>query len=362
MSYATGLSNQSVAIGFQPMDYHKHSLLMALKQSPGEFEFFQAVRLIHKAAHEAALYPIGHGVDPKQEALRFHSLAALDFPVNDICELRHNSQGQLTMVVSFLGLTGPSGVLPDHYTELLIQRLYAKDSGLHDFLDLFNHRLLSLFYRSWEKNRFYIGYEQAALRKQRDAFSQMIASLIGLGTPYLRERLAVADEALLHYAGFFARLPRSAVMLESMLQGYFKLAIKVEQFQGAWLQLAEHESSRLPSSLNPNGNYAQLGINTMLGRRVWDVQHRFRLTLGPLNYHQFNESLPSGKLLKPLVELTRFYVGTHLSFTIQLCLKAEDVPYCSLAKNSPRRLGWNTWLKNRPFQQAAEDAIITKFV
>ncbi len=64
------------------------------------------------------------------------------------------------MAVACLGLFGPSGSLPDHYTSLVIQRLRQHDFALRDFLDLFNHRTISLFYRAWEKYRFTIAYER----------------------------------------------------------------------------------------------------------------------------------------------------------------------------------------------------------
>ena len=121
------------------------------------------------------------------------------------------------MTVAFMGLTGPSGVLPLFYTKLLMERRKAGDRTLAAFLDLLNHRLISLFYRAWEKYHVIVPYE----RGEDDRFSRSLFHLIGLGTRGLRDRHDFPDEALLFYAGHFARRRRPAVVLEDVLRDAF---------------------------------------------------------------------------------------------------------------------------------------------
>src|SRR5262249_53540855 len=153
------------------------------------------------------------------------------------------------MTVAFLGLIGPSGVLPRHYTELLM-RQEKEDKGpeagaLRAWIDLFNHRLIALFYRAWTKYRFFIQYERDQWTDtDPDSFSRCLFSLVGLGLPALRKRLtvvvkpaqpeprppnlaAIDDLALLHYSGLFSHRPRSAVGLRTILQDYFGLPIQI---------------------------------------------------------------------------------------------------------------------------------------
>ncbi len=66
---------------------------------------------------------------------------------------------RLEVYVNFMGLTGPSGALPRHYTELVMQRSRLKDVAIREFFDLFNHRLITLNYKAWEKYQFSIQHE-----------------------------------------------------------------------------------------------------------------------------------------------------------------------------------------------------------
>jgi type VI secretion system protein ImpH len=267
------------------------------------------------------------------------------------------------MTVTFMGLIGPSGVLPQHYTKMVIQRTRDKDFGLRDFLDLFNHRALSLFYRAWEKERFALGYErtQAEGVGEEDLFTRCLYCLIGHGTAGLRGRMHFDDEALLFFAGNFSHHPRSALALERMLCDYFDLAFHVKQFQGQWLRISDEDRSLLPSVRRPQGQNARLGRGFVVGERVWDVQCRFRLRVGTVGYAQFLRLMPSGDMLRSLCELTRLYVGPELDFDVQPMLRGEEAPWSQLGGDGAEapRLGWNTWIRCQPFQRNVEDAVFS---
>src|SRR5262249_54902383 len=150
---------------------------------------------------------------PAEEVVRLRAWLSLNFPPSAIHEVVRASDAAqpAQMTVAFMGLTGLLGALPRHYTELLLERGRRRDWTLRDFLDIFNHRMLSLFYRAWEKYRLPIVYEGAAWRhRENDRFSQYLFDLIGLGTKGLRGRTEVADKALLFYTGLVAQRPHSA--------------------------------------------------------------------------------------------------------------------------------------------------------
>ncbi len=350
------------------------SVSRQLADDPTRFDLFQAVRVLewlareHAADHpERMRRPVGEDHAPRQEVVRFRAVPSMSFPAASIAQLAPPQQndeasaGPPEMAVAAMGLTGPSGALPHHYTSMLIERVRLKDHALRDFLDLFNHRTISLFYRAWEKHHFPFAYERGRRidQTEEDLFTRCLYGLVGLGTGGLRDRLAVDDEAVLFYGGYYAHWPRSAQSLERLLADYFEVPVEVRQFQGAWLYLAPEDQSAMPFSGKPGQNN-RLGESLLAGSRVWDVENRFRIRLGPLGYRQFCRFLPSGDALKPLVHLTRLYVGPQLDFDVQLVLSAKEVPWCRLGdRTNPSRAGWNTWIRARDFDHDADDPVFT---
>ena len=49
------------------------------------------------------------------------------------------------------------------------------------------------------------------------------------------------------------------------------------------------------------GPYATLNLSLVVGERVWDIQSKFRLRLGPLSWLQFRSLMPNGDALRPLI-------------------------------------------------------------
>jgi type VI secretion system protein ImpH len=334
----------------RPRALHRE-LERVLESEPYRFDFFQAVRLLEKLWPEGK--PVGRFVRPQEEVVRFAAHASLIFPASQIQALERPPEGPARMVVNFMGLFGPLGVLPQAYTELIIGRVRERDTALRDFLDLFNHRMISLFYQAWEKYRFAVAYE----RGERDRLSFVLLDLVGLGTPGLQNRQAVADDSLLYYAGLLAQHPRSAAALEQVLADYFEVPVEVEQFVGGWYRLDRPIQSWLTEGKLEN---EQLAVGTVLGDEVWEPQARVRIRLGPLALEQYLEFLPTGSAFEPLRALVRFFAGDELDFEVQLILKREEVPRCELGaetKEAPR-LGWVSWAKWSPMRQDPQDTVL----
>jgi len=348
-------------------------LAKRLFAQPERFDFFQAVRLLERVMRErlahgqrAPVGAVGGDVPAERELVRFRGLPALGFPPSPVVQLqeaatRDGVAAPIEMVVTFLGLIGPRAALPQHYTTLLLQRMRAHDTSLRDFLDIFHHRLTSLFYRTWEKYRLPFSYERFCLdpgQQEVDAATGALYSLVGMGTAGLRGRQEVPDEAFLFYAGHFAHQPRSALALECVLADYFSMPLGIEQLQGQWLTLEVEDQAQMPNPLHPQGRNNGLGTDLVIGTRVWDVQSKFRVRVGPLTFAQFRRLMPNGDGLRPLCQFTRSYVGPEFDFDVQAVLLPAEVPWCRLADDGAGAyLGWTTWIRSGEFQRPVEDAV-----
>jgi type VI secretion system protein ImpH len=257
------------------------------------------------------------------------------------------------MKVNFMGLTGPEGVLPLYYTSLVAERMRANDFSPSDFFDIFNHRIISLFYLAWEKYRFSVAYEREGL----DPFSHHLMDLIGIGTPALQNRLPVLDDSLLYYSGLLAQRPRSATSLRDLLADYFEVPVEVEQFAGGWYPLDRNTQTVLEGGFSES---EELGVGAVVGDEVWDQTARVRIRIGPLSLQQYQDFLPQGSAFPALRALTNFFSNGEFDFEIQLILDRRDVPPCELGaegENVPQ-LGWHTYIRNREMNEDASETIL----
>ncbi len=342
------------------------------------FDFFQAVRLLEKLAPERQA--LGYDAPPATEVVRFRVHNSLVFPPSAISQIEPPTARipMPIMTVNFMGLTGPSGVLPRHYTEKLIQANEAKGPERYvarDWFDLFNHRFISLFYRAWTKYRFWLAYERGEYAEiEPDIFTESLYCLIGMGGPSFRNRLHIVaradadqkkrerilaqvdDLALTFYAGLFAHRPRCAISLERLLEDFFGISVSVLEFQGQWLRLEAENQSQV------GVENATLGANVVVGARVWDIRGKIRIRLGPLTYQQFASFLPDQsptserKVFFKLMHLVRLYVGPEFKIDVQLILKASEIPPCRSGRQGAR-LGWDSWVTSRPRSRDSDDAV-----
>jgi type VI secretion system protein ImpH len=343
------------------------TLAERLEAAPHRFDPLHALRLT-----ELGMARLGTHAAPGVEPTRIVAEQGLAFAPNPIVRVTRGPAGARVRT-AFLGLTGPLGVLPQSYSELVQRADRLRNRALAAFLDMFNHRLTSLFLRAAEKYRLALLVQRSATAGSAvsepgatpagiggDPVSSAMLALAGFGTPHLRGRMAVPDEALLYYAGLFTARTRPAGALQAMLSDYLEIPVMIEQFSGRWMPVAVGEQTRMPAAGEP-ARFATLDRDAVAGARVWDAQSAFRVVIGPVDHGQMLDLMPDQPLLRRVVDLVRVYAGVDLAFDVQVILHRDCVPDLCMDvtdKAASPRLGWNTWAKSLPALEDRRDIIL----
>lgn len=326
-----------------------------LLSDPHGHGFFQAVRLLERwLGQQLAVAP-----DQALRKLRFRNSLSLGFPASEIESLRalpaRDGEGNaggaaqrpdataldhVEITPAFMGLLGGSGALPNFYTELFAQReSQHKDPAARAFLDIFQQRAATLLYQAWRKQRLALRYEQ----DRRKHFTPLLLSLAGLGQQALRRELrddkgGLSDDSLAHFAGRLQQRPVSAATLQQVLQSYFGVPVEVEQFVGRWYSLGPAQQTQL--GMQSCG----LGLNALVGERVWQRDQRVRLTLGPLTRAQLQHFLPGHAGAATLQHWLRELTGLRLEYDVRLRLRADAVGPAVLGAPTGLQLGYDCFL------------------
>ena len=319
-----------------------------LEGQAARMDFFQVLRLI-EIAHPQ-LPRIGTSLRPRDDAVRFGQDPALIFHPTMLGKFkRSSSDARARLAVNFFGLLGANGPMPTHLTEYVRDRLRnSSDATLIAFLDVFHHRMLSLFYRARASAEPVISLDRA----DGDRFSVFVGSLFGIGAQSLRDRDDIGDFAKLHFAGLLANKARPASGMASILRAYFKVPLHIEQFVGHWMRLPPEIQSRI--GRQEDGN--RLGTSLVLGRSVWDCQNKCRIVMGPLGYDDYRRFMPGGDSLKRLQSWVKTYVGLTLDWDVRLILKKEQLPPFRLG--GATQVGWSTWLASAPPRRDLDQLLV----
>jgi type VI secretion system protein ImpH len=319
------------------------TFLAALAEAPFDHDFYQTLRRLECLYADKPRW--GEASRPSLEPVRLGQDPDLSFaPAPLAALLPASGRTRPRLLVRLFGLFGPNGPLPLHLTEYARERLRnAGDPTLARFADIFHHRMLALFYRAWAQGQPHVTRD----RPGQDRVAGYVASLFGIMPAAFRQRDSLPDEARLFQAGTLSRHVRNADGLAAILQQFFRVPVRVDQFIGHWMRLEPRDRTYLGQES------AQLGVGAIVGERVWDRQHKFRVRLGALTLTQYEQFLPGGSGLRHLVDWVAFYLTFELDWDVRLVLRRDEVPVLTL--EGQRRLGWTTWLGTRRDPNDAAD-------
>jgi type VI secretion system protein ImpH len=311
----------------------------------------QAIRLLEAVQPDRR--PVGGNYDPSEEVARFTVRPSMAFPAGDVhaVDVREDEPSLLT--VNLFGFVGPDGVMPHVYTRLVADQLRDRNPALRDFLDIFQHRFLSLLVRALRKT------ELAAAREaggpEADRLRRHLLDLVGM-PPGVGGVGGMAGDDVAPFSVLPGPQRRSAFALELLVEGRFGVPAEVESFVGGWIRLSEDDLCELGS----DDDATRLGGGAVVGDEIWDPHARVRVRLGPLDRPTFDAFLPGGEQHEKLRDLCRFFV--HDQFVVEACLvlKRDEVPDCLVSddRDGPT-LGWSTWLRTQPLGRDPDETLLT---
>lgn len=318
--------------------------LQQLRQDPRRYSLFAALRVLERA--DTSRPRIGEARRPEDEWVRIEQPPYLTFAPTDIASAETVARGRLRIEQYGFGMFGPNGALPSHLTEHIFERRrHQEDAAISDFVNLFQHRMASLFYRAWAESDPVASHA----RPDDDDFARYLGALVGLFTESALERDGITDDAKLYRTGLLSAATRSADGLQVLLSDYFQQAITVRQFVGGWLRVPVELQTRLGSK----DGYAVLGATATLGSAAWQTQSRFEIVIGPLRFDDFLQFLPGSLALRSLRDLVRLYTSDEWAWQARVSVRDGDAPGVALGQVG--RLGWTSWLGHK--QGVAQDAV-----
>ncbi len=323
-----------------------------VKIAPWEWNFFSLVRELdrHFKGQGRTVDPTGFSHKAKTDGLRFRQSASLAFPASDVAGfLPGNMENLPELSVHCFGLLGCNGPMPLFLTEYVFERIkHHKDNALKNFLDMFHHRMISLYYRAWAINQITVNRDW-----EQDPFAGYIGSLINIKGKSNGGTDDVPRDARLYYSGRMIQKEMNAEGICAILNDYFDTPVKMEQFTGQWITIPRKDQFRLGESEDTG----VMGRTCIMGSRAWDINQKFKLVMGPMPLRTYRKIVPGTKGFTHLKAWIDSYVGMSFDWDVQLILKKEEIP--PFTADNQIRLGYTSWFRKRKHQKDADDLTLS---
>lgn len=319
-------------------------LAKSLMDNPAKWGFFQAVRMLDCLSYskDAKIKRTGASDTLKDEGIRFKQKPSLGFHEAEIAKYKPaDSQQDLpaTVYSNFLGLWGANAPLPLVFTEYAFERAkHHDDNSMINFMDIFHHRILALFYRAWSQNQPIITAD-----REDDDFKRYLASMIGAGV-FLDKKSSspVSLNAKVYNAGHLLSYTPNISNISSILSGHFKTKADIKPFMAKSIRIDKKERFYIGKD-KKNGS---LGKNIIIGKHFNSCMQKFRVILGPMSFGKYKKLLPGTNGYKQLINWVKYYTAGRYNFDIQLIPNKHEIPMVLLSRTA--RLGHTCWLRSKP--------------
>ncbi|SUB29244.1 type VI secretion protein [Yersinia pseudotuberculosis] len=257
-------------------------LITRLKRDIGQINFYRFCQLLEQ---QPGTLPLGSTNSPADDPVRFRPHPGMGFPVSEL-------------------------------------------KALEGFLDIFNHRFMTQFYRIWRKYSYPATFESGGT----DNTSQSLLGLIGMGIPGSQQHFATPTSRFLALLGVMRQPGRTA-------EGVQALVRLLAPFTEADVTPHCLRRVRLTSPMA----FADEGVNwldgyTVLGDEAIDANSQLLISLHTSDRDEARNWLPDGLLYTDFLVLLRVYLGWRYRACIQLTVATRLLPVLVL-DDTPVRLG-----------------------
>ncbi|OAT23785.1 type VI secretion system baseplate subunit TssG [Proteus myxofaciens] len=286
-------------------------VINALGEKLPNINFYRFCQLLEKNCSD--IPPLGSTQNPQKDPIRFRPHRGMGFPVTEIKgtdkdDIYRNSLYP-SIRTTFLGLYGVTSPLPTSYSDNIAQHRDGTEA-LTDFLDIFNHRITTQFYRIWRKYSYPATFESGG----KDETSQYLYSLIGLGIPGSSSHIQTSISRFLALLGTM-RLPTRTT--EGVMSLIRLLAPNTDaEIKPHDLRRIEQEKMTSLSCQQP----ITLANKPVLGQYAIDVNSQIHIKLYTTDPKEAKEWLPDGTLYLDFMALLHVYLGARMSARLTLTI------------------------------------------
>lgn len=291
-------------------------ILEALDGRVAEANLYRFCQLLEQALPDHP--PLGSTTHPADDPVRFRPDPGMGFPVGELKAIEtdeHHPERPATVRTRLLGLYGVDSPMPTTFLDDIAQRREGHEA-LESFLDIFNHRVFTQFYRIWRKYSYPASFEVGGT----DATSQCLLGLIGLGIPGTARQIATPISRFLALLGVMRLPTRNAEGIVALV----KLLAPETQTRVTphWPQKVTMERPAALSKTHP----VCLSQGTPLGSVGQDVNSQLLLSLFTTDLDEARGWLPGGQLHSDLMVLLRVYLGWRCTAKLHLSLPINSLP------------------------------------
>ncbi|MFU2318787.1 type VI secretion system baseplate subunit TssG [Rahnella sp. PCH160] len=283
-------------------------------------QFYRFCQLLEQSQPDVPA--LGSDWQVKYDPVRFRPHPGMGFPASEFKRVEFPNQAHLppTIRTTFMGLYGVESPLPTAYIDDITQRRDGHEA-VSDFLDIFNHRMITQYYRIWRK----YSYPATFVAGGTDRTSKYLLSLCGLGIDGCAETVATPVSRFLALTGMM-RLPtrtsEGVVALVKLLAPDTQATVMAHDRLRIPLRHRLAMSARQPVSMRSS---------PVMGTHAVDVNSQILLNLNTRNTDEAREWLPGGQLHTDVVALLHVYLGSRLHVRMQLSVLRSLLPDARLS-------------------------------